>query len=111
MTVMEDYWHEVREYVQEAKGIAFDGCHKIYLAMDYNQMDWFQQNYEHFLASSPEVMFEKLKIWYEDSCSLKFIQAVETNEADPNEGFTNLIPQGAEDEARREEEELERDWA
>jgi hypothetical protein len=52
-------------------------------------------------------MLATLEKWYEDSCPLKFISAVETNEADPNEGFTSLIPQCAEDEANREEEEEE----
>ena len=107
MTKLDDLFINVADEMRFAKLVAWDGCHKIYLAMDYNQMDWFQQNYEHFLASTPEVMFETLKKWYDDSCPLKFISAVETNEADPNEGFTHLIPQCAEDEARREEEEEE----
>jgi hypothetical protein len=110
MAVMEDYWHEVKEQLEYAKCIAFDGCHKIYLALDETQAQWFRENYEHTQTAYPDVMLATLEKWYEDSCPLKFISAVETNEADPNEGFTSLIPQGAEDEAR-EEEEWEEEYA
>jgi hypothetical protein len=47
---------------------------------------------------TPEQMLDTLKEWFEKSCSLKFIEAVETNHADPNAGFTTLIGQGAEKE-------------
>jgi hypothetical protein len=29
METMEDYWSGVETYIQDAKCIAFDGCHKI----------------------------------------------------------------------------------
>jgi hypothetical protein len=102
---MEDYWHEVRENVEWAKLVAFDGCHKIYLAMDDHEAQWFHENYEYTLTASPKEMMDKLHEWWNESCGLRFISAVEHNADDPNAGFTDLIPQGAEDEARREEEE------
>lgn len=95
---MEDYWHKVKEYVQDAKCIAFDGCHKIYLAMDHEQADWFRTNYEHSMTGNPDEMLQVLRAWYDESCWLRFVEAVETNGVDPNEGFTTLIPQGAEEE-------------
>jgi hypothetical protein len=109
-TTMEDYWGDVKEAVEYAKCISFDGCHKIYLAMDDTQAKWFKENYngaecdDRTFEGTPEQMFELLVNWYENSCSLKFIQSVETNEDDPNEGFTNLIPQGARDEDEYEDE-------
>jgi hypothetical protein len=44
-------------------------------------------------------MLDKVKEWYENSCSLRFVSAVETVEEgkDPNEGFTDLIEQGADE--------------
>jgi hypothetical protein len=102
-TTMEDCWLDVYEEVQYAKCIAFDGCHKIYLAMDKTQAEWFEDSYETF-TGTPEEMLALLKEWYEGSCMLRFISSVETNEADPNEGFTSLIPQGAEDEDEDEDE-------
>ena len=109
-TTMEDYWSDVKEEVQYAKCISFDGCHKIYLAMDDTQAKWFKENYngegcdDRTFEGTPEQMFELLKNWYENSCSLKFIQSVTTNEVDANEGFESLIPQGAHDEEEEEEE-------
>ena len=113
-TKMEDYWNDVKEEVQYAKSISFDGCHKIYLAMDDTQAQWFKENYngsdcgDMTFEGTPEEMLKLLKNWYENSCSLKFIQSVTTNEADPNEGFESLIPQGAHDED--EEEDWDNDY-
>jgi hypothetical protein len=103
-TTMEDYWSDVEEELQYAELIAFDGCHKIYLAMDLEQAQWFRDNYNekecstscNFTGSTQE-MLTKLKHWWEDSCSLRFIQSVETNNDDPNAGFKSVIPQGASD--------------
>jgi hypothetical protein len=102
-TTMEDYWSDVEEELQYAELIAFDGCHKIYLAMDEEQAQWFRDNYNgkdcddcNFTGSTQE-MLTKLRHWWEDSCSLRFIQSVESNKQDPNAGFKSLIPQGASD--------------
>ena len=113
-TTMEDCWYDVKEAVQYAKSISFDGCHKIYLAMDDTQAQWFKANYngedcdDRTFVGTAEQMFTLLQNWYENSCSLKFIQSVTTNEADANEGFKDLIPQGAHDEEDEEDEEDER---
>lgn len=104
-TTMEDYWSDVEYAMEDAYLVAFDGCHKIYLAMDEEQAEWFRNNYNgqddntdmNFSASSHK-MLEKVREWYEGSCSLRFIQSVETNKEDPNAGFKSLIPQGASDE-------------
>lgn len=103
-TTMTDRWRTVETYVNEAKLIAWDTCHKIYLAMDDTQADWFRLNYESVVQDDPEVMLEMLHAWYDNSCFLKFIEAVETNEDDPNAGFTTLIPQGADEDDWDEEE-------
>ena len=109
-TTMEDYWQDVKEEVQYAKSISFDGCHKIYLAMDDTQAEWFKANYNgedcdaRTFVGTAEQMLALLEEWYEGSCSLKFIQSVRTNEVDANEGFESLIPQGAHDEDEDEDE-------
>ena len=110
---MQDYWSDVREATYSAYLIAFDGCHKIYLAMDETQAAWFRENYngaecdDRTFEGTPEQMFELLVNWYENSCSLKFIQSVTTNEEDPNEGYTQLIPQGAQDEDDSDDEDYD----
>lgn len=105
-------WDAVADATHTAKAIAFDGCHKIYLAMDDAQVEQFksygygQDDDESVLilakhASAGE-MLTYLRNWYEASCFLKFISAVHTNESDPNAGFLDLIPQGW-DEAEEDE--------
>ena len=109
-TTMEDYWSDVKEEVRYAKSISFDGCHKIYLAMDDTQAQWFKENYNGHdggdltFEGTAEQMLALLKEWYENSCCLKFIQSVKTDEADPNAGFNDLIPQCAEEEDEEDEE-------
>ena len=88
---------KVEEYVQTAKGIAWDECHKIYVLMDDEQVEKMRgYGYDPVITSSvanPHSMLELLKCWYDESCELKFIEAVTTNHEDPNEGFESLIAQ------------------
>ena len=94
----------VKEKVSEAKAIAFDTCHKIYLLMDNEQVELMRTyGYDPLITTedaTPDVMLATLQEWYEDSCGLRFIEAVSTNHENPNAGFETLIGQGdfAEDE-------------
>lgn len=87
----------VKERVVDAKAIAWDTCHKIYLLMDDEQVELMRgYGYDPLITSdqmSPEEMFETLQNWFDDSCGLRFIQAVATHPVDPNEGFETLIGQ------------------
>lgn len=91
-------WDAVQEWLYEAKGIAWDTCHKIYILMDDRQMELMAEyEYDPLLSArdfSAEQMFTKVQEWYEESCGLRFVNAVRTHESDPNLGFTDLIPQG-----------------
>lgn len=89
-----DLFSRVRDYIDDTLLIAWDGCHKIYLALDEVEADWFRENYEHTVEESPEFMLTMLGKWWEESCLLKFISGVRHNEADPNAGFISLIGQG-----------------
>ena len=100
-------WDLVEDRVAEAKGIAFDTCHKIYVLMDDEQMAKMKSYgygeddpsaLVYASQMSAEDMFATVKRWYEDSCMLKFVQAVSTVAGDPNEGFESLIEQGATDQ-------------
>ena len=76
--------------------------------MDAGQERWFRENYApDIFTGTPEEMLAKLHAWWHESCGLRFISAVETNNEDPNEGFTTLIPQGAGEEQDEDEEEDE----
>jgi hypothetical protein len=91
-------WGAVESALCDARGIAFDGCHKIYILMDDAQMDKMRgYGYDPLISASDMNeydMFELVQEWYEDSCGLRFVHAVHTVDGDPNEGFLNLIPQG-----------------
>lgn len=92
----------VEEYLDNAKGIAFDTCHKIYVLMDDEQVALMREyKYEEIVTASeksPSEMLEIVKGWFEDSCPLRFVEAVATNNEDANAGFTTLIAQGEGDE-------------
>ena len=110
----------VQAAIDNAHAIAWDGCHKIYLAMDAQQANWFQEHYEHVIR---RVMLSPLREldntnmmiaiakWWEESCMLRFVSAVKTNHADDycEPSYTDLVPQGFgwDDD---DEDEDEDDW-
>jgi hypothetical protein len=98
----------VKERVSEAKAIAFDTCHKIYLLMDNEQVELMREyGYDPLITkedATPDVMLATLQEWYEDSCGLRFIDAVSTNHENPNAGFETLIGQGDFDEDEEDED-------
>jgi hypothetical protein len=106
-SIIED--SDLKIYTASAKGIGFDTCHKIYVLMDNEQMELMREyEYEPLISSdqmTPEEMFDKVVEWYEDSCALRFISAVYTNKEDPNKGFIDIVPQGADWQEDDEEDE------
>lgn len=84
--------------------IAWDGCHKIYLGLDDNQARRFEELGYEFLeypeTMIPDDTYRILATWFNNSCPLRFIQAVASVEEGktPDKGYTNLIPQGVEDD-------------
>ncbi len=108
------YW-DVREYTDEAKGIAFDGCHKIYVLMDDEQMSLMKQygygdDNPNFLASSsqldPAEMATVAMMWFKDSCGLRFINAVYSDSSIGHDGFVNIIEQFEGNEDDDEDEDM-----
>lgn len=103
------YW-DLREYTDEAKGIAYDGCHKIYVLMDDEQMalmkeyGYGEDNPEYLISSSqlnPVEMATVAMTWFKNSCGLRFIQGVRTtDETNSHEGFFDILAQfeGSEDD-------------
>ena len=83
--------------ISEAEGIAWDNCHKIYLLMDSEQVELMRgYGYDPIITNeemNPDDMFSLVQEWYENSCSLRFIQAVSTNHINPNAGFESLVSQ------------------
>ena len=83
--------------ISEAEAIAWDTCHKIYILMDSEQVKLMRgYGYDPIITNeemNPDDMFSLVQEWYENSCSLRFIQAVSTNNINPNLGFESLISQ------------------
>ena len=97
---LDELFESVENALESALLIAWDGCHKIYVAMDEEQANWFRNNYngvhcdDRTFTGTPEEMFATILAWWDDSCGLKFISAVTTNHENPNAGFVSLIGQG-----------------
>lgn len=102
-----EHWLAVEDALETARLIAFDGCHKMYIAMDDEEANDFRKSYNEHGAmtfeGTPVEMMAQLQTWWENSCGLKFIYSVTTNTENPNAGYDALIPQGAEDEFRCDE--------
>lgn len=85
-------WHKVKDATENAQLVAWDGCHKIYVAMDEVEARWFNEREDYLkFRGTPEEMFARLEEWYDRSCGLRFISGVESVGQETE--FTKLIPQ------------------
>jgi hypothetical protein len=99
--VEETYW-KVREYTDEAKGIAFDTCHKIYVLMDNEQVELMRsygygEDDPNAIATSdqlsPAEMATVVMAWFEKSCGLRFISAVSSDTSFGDDGWVHVVSQ------------------
>ena len=109
----EIYW-KIREYTDDAKGIAFDTCHKIYVLMDDEQVALMRsygygEDDPNAIATSdqldPAEMATVVTTWFERSCGLKFITAVSSDKSFGEDGWLNIISQFETDEDEDEDDE------
>lgn len=88
-------WDRVRDAANNAKGISFDGCHKIYVLMDDESVDT-QRAYEYgeygesrlITGLSGSEYTALIKEWYQNSCFLRFVDSISSSSK-----FTTLIGQ------------------
>jgi hypothetical protein len=96
MEVEDNIKMKVSDAVKKAHLVAYDGCHKIYLAMDEPQAKWFRKFYtnseDKVVAGPADEMLLHLVEWWESACPCRFIMAVYTKEDDSD--FVELVPQG-----------------
>lgn len=85
-------FEKVLERVEFAKGIAFDTCHKIYVLMDDEQVRAMRgYGYDPLYTiddMTATAMYDTVLEWYEQSCGLRFIEAVSSET-----GFESLVEQ------------------
>lgn len=103
-TIAQNTDQKLKAVLEGAKGIAFDGCHKIYVLLDDGQFAQ-QKTYGYGDGTDDsqlvalrsdldrERAFVTVKQWYEDSCALRFVSTIKTVPGDPNDGFDNVIAQ------------------
>jgi len=93
---IDEGFEALKEYAKNAILAAWDGCHKIYLAMDEEKADFFRKNYDVVVeASSIYNIADSVESWFAHSCGLKFVNAVWHNDVDPNAGYVDVIAQFA----------------
>jgi hypothetical protein len=98
---MKPNWEAVAEALKTASGIAWDGCHKIYVLMDDEQvkkMVDYGYAYDYVLSAdnfTDEELLDQVQRWFIDSCGLRFVESVASvpEHANPNSGFITLVPQ------------------
>jgi hypothetical protein len=94
--IEQSYW-DVREYTNEAKGIAYDTCHKIYILMDEEQVALMREySYDPLITADqldPAEMATVVMKWFQDSCGLKFISAVYSDKRIGQDGFVDVVAQ------------------
>ncbi len=91
-TTEDEMWDAVSDAVGDASGIFFDGCHKIYIAMNDEQA-WLLESYGY---QREDPLFDTLHEWFIESCMLRFVQACDGTATDTR--FVDLVPQGIENE-------------
>ena len=90
--------------LERASTVAWDGCHKIYLNMDIEQTGkMVGYGYDSMVGGTTWAKQEAVFKWYEDSCSLRFIDAVFT-EGDGDK-FVVVVSQFFGDDEEDEEDE------
>lgn len=87
----------VAEYVESAKAVAWDGCHKIYVLMDDAQVEQMREYGYEYLVTTEEMPDEDtlqlVQSWFQLSCGLRFIDAVTSAPDEAEDTFTSLIGQ------------------
>lgn len=92
MSIPTEWLGPVEEAVRNSVLVAWDGCHKIYIAMDPESADSFRDlEYPYIAQSDFDTMLELLHKWWDKSCPLRFIQSMSDYD-----DFDDLIPQFAE---------------
>jgi hypothetical protein len=107
MSSVMDKLDELDDIISEAKGIAWDNCHKVYIMMDDQEVAQMRKyEYDPLITSdemTPAEMLGTVLKWYNDSCGLRFINVTSTT--DTGTEFYDLVPQFFEDEDEEEDDE------
>jgi hypothetical protein len=89
LTFKQPFLDNIDAALNDAVSITFDGCHKIYIALDTKSHDGFvRYDYDMILVDDKTDAMDLLLQWWNVSCGLRFISAVANDDT-----FHRLIPQ------------------
>ena len=94
MNMSPEFRMKVAKATDNATLVAWDTCHKIYIAMDDKEASWYVENKFTTFSGSPEEMLDHVCQWYEQSCGLEFIDATSWDAGRGGTNFHSVIPQG-----------------
>ena len=87
------------EALEYAKLVAYDDCHKIYIAMDDEEARWYTDKEWTIFTGTPDEIMDQGWDWYHNSCGLQFVEATSTSESSTESehysDFHTIIPQGS----------------
>ena len=95
--IEEEGAHDLEVAVLSAVLVAWDGCHKIYLALDDIEAKKFVDDGWTTYSGTPEEMYLKVEEWYSASCGLRYVSSARSGKDSGWEFRTEyrcLIPQG-----------------
>ena len=99
VTFKEPFLSRVREAVEDAQGICWEGCHKIYVLMDQSSCDYFGgMGYQIRPTGNVDIAMQELYQWFDLSCGLRFIDKVSDQDR-----FEGLINQFSYDDEEQEQ--------
>ena len=93
-TFKQPFLDRVAKALEGAFSITWEGCHKIYICMDeesHNQQ--VEYGYDMVLVKDQQEALSKLYEWWDTSCGLRFINAIEGSDT-----FLTVIAQFEDDE-------------
>ena len=92
----DDQIEAIDAYIGETVLVAWDGCHKIYMALDQSEANSLKRyEYPHIVEGDKLDMLVALTRWWDASCSLRFINAIRYRPDGGGTEFIDVIPQFA----------------
>lgn len=78
MLTKEELHERVSIAMQDAVGIAWDGCHKIYIALDEREAEWFRKHpaYDYVPVTDPAHGTKQVLEWFDKACPLRLVSTI-----------------------------------
>ena len=95
-TFKQPFLGNVEDALDKACSITWDGCHKIYIALDMEtHNDQIEIGYEMVTVENKADALNRLWDWWTNSCGLRFINSISARDT-----FGDVIPQFDYEEAK-----------